>query len=124
MTKQIDKQTPIEIPRKFLPDFLLLTLRDRGRSYGYELCQEVQAKGLPVDLAAVYRGLQSLSRRDLVASSWEPSDSGPDRRVYELTTAGHDEAARSLAGLVAVRDGLSAALSAFDAAETVGPIGR
>jgi PadR family transcriptional regulator PadR len=114
-------QTTIELPRKFLPDFLLLSLQAFGRSYGYELCQSVQAKGLSADLAAVYRGLRALQRRGLVASSWEPSDSGPDRRVYVLTVSGRTAADAAAAGLSRIRDGLTEALREFEsAADPVG----
>ena len=41
--------------------------------------------GLNVDMAGVYRELRSMEQHDLLASDWEPSDNGPDRRVYELT---------------------------------------
>ena len=124
MSNPSDTATSIELPRRFLPDFLLLSLQSLGRSYGYELCQAVQAKGLSADLAAVYRALQSLQRRSLVASTWEPSDSGPDRRVYELTPVGRDAARESAAGLAMVRDGLDAALTEFRvAARVADPIG-
>ncbi len=46
-------------------------------------------------------------------SAWEPSDSGPDRRVYELTAAGHAAAANSASNLADIRDGLAAALAEF-----------
>ncbi len=113
MTNQVNPSSSIELPRRFLSEFLLLSLRMLGRSYGYELCQAVQARGVSADLAAVYRTLQTLRRRGLVASAWEPSDSGPDRRVYELTAAGHAAAANSASNLADIRDGLAAALAEF-----------
>lgn len=111
--------TPTELPRRFLPDFLLLSLKSRDRSYGYELCQAVQAMGLSADLAAVYRSLRTLQRRGLVDSSWQPSDSGPDRRVYVLTDAGRRAAAESARELARIRDGLTAALVEFDVTSPV-----
>ncbi len=106
--------SPADLPRRFLPDFLLLSLRSLGRSYGYELCQSVQAKGLSADLAAVYRLLRTLQRKELVASTWEPSESGPDRRVYVLTGAGQDAAQEAATRLSTIRDGLTVALAGFE----------
>ncbi|MDH3300926.1 MAG: PadR family transcriptional regulator [Acidimicrobiia bacterium] len=112
-------ETPTELPRRFLPDFLLLSLRSCDRSYGYELCQAVRAKGLSADLAAVYRSLRTLQRRGLVDSSWEPSESGPDRRVYVLTETGRRAAAEAASGLASIRDGLTAALVEFNVTSPV-----
>ena len=108
------------LPRSFLRSFLLLALNRGGRSYGYELFETVQAQGLATDLAGVYRALRAMQRHNLVTSVWEPSASGPDRRVYALSDEGRratDEAARELLG---IRDALSAALSRLGAA----PAGR
>ena len=115
----IDDAPAIELPRKFLPDFLLLSLQSLERSYGYELCQAVQAKGLSADLAAVYRALRTLQRRDLVSSAWESSESGPDRRVYVLTADGRRAAVEAAHELARIRDGLTAALADFDVTSVV-----
>ena len=101
------------LPRRFLPAFLLLTLDRFGTSYGYELCENVQEQGLAVDLAAVYRAMRSMQQHDLVTSTWARSESGPDRRLYSLTDAGHDAAIAASAELAAIRDGLTAALDRF-----------
>lgn len=99
------------LPRRFLRPFLLIGLRQVGRSYGYELFQAVRDLGVVVvDLAGVYRELRSLEQRGAVGSVWEPSDAGPDRRVYELTPAGRAAAAAAMDELVAVRDGLDEAV--------------
>jgi PadR family transcriptional regulator PadR len=102
------------IPRKYLPAFLLLSLERAGTSYGYELAEMVGERGLTVDLAAVYRALRTMDRRGLVSASWEPSESGPDRRVYALTDQGRVAAAAAAIELTALRDALSAALERFD----------
>lgn len=104
------------LPRRFLKSFLLLALHQAGSSHGYELFETVRRQDLRADLAGVYRTLRTMDRRGLVTSRWEPSDSGPDRRVYTLSDSGRDaavEAARTLRG---IRDGLSAALDCFEAA--------
>lgn len=101
------------LPRRFLPAFLLLTLDRFGTSYGYELCENVKEQGLAVDLAAVYRAMRTMQQHDLVTSTWAPSESGPDRRLYSLTHAGHDAAVEAAAELEAIRDGLTVALDRF-----------
>ena len=103
------------LPRRFLPAFLLLSLSSEGTSYGYELYETVRSLGLSVDLAAVYRGLRSMQQRDLVTSTWVPSTSGPDRRLYSLTDSGRSAAVAAADELAAARDGLIAALEAFEA---------
>ncbi len=103
------------LPRRFLQPFLLLSLQRDGTSYGYELYETVKALGLSVDLAAVYRGLRAMQQRDLVTSQWVSSLAGPDRRLYSLTSAGHDAARAAAADLAAARDGLIAALEHFEA---------
>lgn len=101
------------LPRRFLPPFLLLTLDRDGTSYGYELWETTRALGLNVDLAAIYRTLRTMEQRDLVTSSWAPSDSGPDRRLYSLTGTGRSAAAEAAEELAAIRDGLAEALDQF-----------
>ncbi len=99
------------LPRRFLRPFLLISLLRVGRSYGYELFQAVSDLGVVVvDLAGVYRELRSLEQRGAVCSVWEPSNAGPDRRVYELTPAGRAAAGSAMDELVALRDGLGEAV--------------
>ncbi len=102
-----------ELPRRFLLAFLLLSLQRGGTSYGYELYEMVSSLGVSADLAAVYRSLRTMQQRELVASHWVSSDSGPDRRLYSLTGAGQSAAAAAAAELTAARDRLSAALEFF-----------
>lgn len=102
------------IPRKYLPAFLLLSLRRAGSSYGYELSEMVGEFGLAVDLAGVYRALRKMDQRGLVSASWQPSGSGPDRRVYALTEAGRRSAAEAAAELTSLRDALTTALDGLD----------
>lgn len=101
------------LPRRFLRPFLLLALARDGAAHGYELCECVRRHGLSVDLAGVYRDLRAMEQHDLVTSQWEPSDSGPDRRVYVLSDAGQEAAGTSAHELATIRDRLGSALDAF-----------
>ncbi|MEO6653193.1 MAG: helix-turn-helix transcriptional regulator [Ilumatobacteraceae bacterium] len=114
----VDDTPPIDgtaggLPRRFLRPFLLLALARDGAAHGYELCECVRRHGLSVDLAGVYRDLRAMEQHDLVTSQWEPSDAGPDRRVYVLTDAGQETARMSAHELSTIRDRLGSALDAF-----------
>ena len=102
------------IPRRYLQTFLLLSLERDGTSYGYELCETVRAQGLTVDLAGVYRCLRAMDQHDLVTATWAASESGPDRRLYSLTDAGHDAAREAAGELLALRDALDDAINGFE----------
>ena len=85
----------------------LLRLLDRGATYGYELRRELDARGLSIDSAVVYRTLRRLERDTLVASCWVKSGIGPRRRSYELTAEGRrrlDETAGHIRTTRAIHD--------------------
>ena len=63
-------------------------------------------------MAGVYRELRSMEQKDLLSSEWEPSDNGPDRRVYMVTESGREALTQAVADLRLARDQLSAALDA------------
>ena len=104
------EQTTSALPRRFLPQLLLLALGRQERSYGYELAEAVRGYGLSIDMAAVYRELRNMERRDLLTSEWEPSSNGPDRRVYLVTRDGRTAQAEAISELRQARDQLSVAL--------------
>jgi len=90
------------LPRNFLRACVLLLLREQP-AHGYDLLERLAAFGYDrSDPGAIYRTLRSLEQVGLVHSAWEPSGSGPDRRIYELTRTGmeslHDQAKALLAG--------------------------
>lgn len=74
----------------------LLGLLSQHPSYGYELRDafETLAGGRAlweVKPAQIYTTLSRLDDAGLVRQSTAPGDGGPDRRVYEITEAGHAE---------------------------------
>jgi PadR family transcriptional regulator, regulatory protein PadR len=76
---------------RFVEPVILLLLRAKGRSCGYELCSELQEHALTdaeIDKAALYRTLRQLEANGKVKSVWEEGQSGPARRVYTLTKEG------------------------------------
>jgi PadR family transcriptional regulator PadR len=104
------EKNPSVLPRRFLRPLLFLGLSQADRSYGYELAEAVRGYGLSIDMAGVYRELRSMEQKDLLSSAWEPSDNGPDRRVYMVTSLGRDALGQAVADLRLARDQLSAAL--------------
>ncbi len=71
---------------------LLGLLARRGKSmYGYEIAKRLEEIGggqLPMNQGALYPTLRSLEKHGLLASSVEPSVSGPPRKYYQITKQG------------------------------------
>lgn len=79
---------PIGVPRDFLAASLLLLLR-QWSMHGYRLLQQLVTLGFAaLDPGTVYRTLRQLERDGLIRSYWDLGDTGPARRMYELTEAG------------------------------------
>ena len=75
------------VPNFALPR-LLLELAKKT-SHGYELIERLsQEGGATPDPGNFYRMLRSLEEDGLVCSIWDTQNSGPARRVYELTDQG------------------------------------
>lgn len=98
------------LPRRFLRHLLFLGLSRANHSYGYELAEAVRSYGLSIDLAGVYRELRLMEQKNLLSSTWEPAENGPDRRVYLVTPLGREALAQTVLDLRLARDQLSAAL--------------
>ena len=78
---------------RFIEPVLLLVLKEKGHSYGYELSERLGDYALTdaqIERAALYRTLRTLEANGHVTSVWETEDGGPARRVYSLTKAGHE----------------------------------
>ncbi|MFP3905299.1 MAG: PadR family transcriptional regulator [Armatimonadota bacterium] len=78
------------LSRLIEPVLLFLLATDRAH-YGYQFLEhadEFAIAGANIDAGAVYRRLRNLEEQGLVVSNWEPGESGPAKRVYELTPAG------------------------------------
>jgi PadR family transcriptional regulator, regulatory protein PadR len=70
---------------------VLLHLLAEQESYGYEVAQRLQAAGFADVLeGTVYPALTRLEREGRLATRLVPSPSGPARKYYRLTPAGHD----------------------------------
>jgi PadR family transcriptional regulator, regulatory protein PadR len=102
------------LPRHFLRPCLLLLLAE-GPSHGYELLEQVKRLGISgAEPGGLYRYLRAMEREELVSSWWEPSQSGPARRSYVLTEAGHMALRLSVDSLRDVRALLINLLGRYD----------
>ncbi len=85
------------VQRKWLHGFLelcLLSMLAERRDYGRGLSERLVVAGFDeIPGGTLYPALMRLEKRGLVAVSWRPSTSGPARKYYELTDAGHTELA-------------------------------
>jgi PadR family transcriptional regulator PadR len=76
---------------RFVEPIVLLLLKKKGHSYGYDLAGELQEHALTdakIERAALYRTLRQLERNGNVVSEWDVETGGPARRVYKLTARG------------------------------------
>ena len=76
---------------RFVEPVLLLLLRKKGRSYGYDLAADLDEYALTdaeIERGALYRTLRQLELNGNVKSEWETDRAGPARRVYRLTAKG------------------------------------
>lgn len=75
---------------RFLEVCLLLLLSDE-KGYGYGLIERLENFGFQkeeTNVGSLYATLRKMEARGLVASDWEKGESGPRRRVYEITPEG------------------------------------
>ena len=76
---------------RFVEPVVLLLLKKKGRSYGYDLSADLQEHALTdaeIEKGALYRTLRRLEMNLNVKSEWETDNGGPARRVYKLTKQG------------------------------------
>ena len=76
---------------RFVEPVVLLLLKKKGNSYGYDLSEDLQTYALTdaaIERAALYRVLHQLEVHGNVTSEWDVEEGGPARRVYKLTAKG------------------------------------
>lgn len=97
---------------RFVEPVVLLLLKKKGRSYGYDLSNQLQEHALTdaeIERAALYRTLRRLEVNGNVTSEWKNPSSGPARRVYRLTANGE----RHLEEWATVLEHVSGSMSRF-----------
>jgi|RhiMetdeSRZDD1v2_1073273.scaffolds.fasta_scaffold399280_2 poly-beta-hydroxybutyrate-responsive repressor len=100
-------QLASSLPRNYMRSCVLLLLREEP-AHGYDLLQRLRPLGFARDdPGRLYRALRWLEEEKLVRSTWEASETGPDRRRYELTRAGVEQLHEEAKALDALRDTLA-----------------
>lgn len=97
---------------RFVEPVVLLLLKQKGRTYGYDLATDLQDHALTdaeIEKGALYRTLRQLETNGNVKSEWETDGAGPARRVYRLTRQGE----RHLEEWAAVLEHLSKSMTRF-----------
>jgi PadR family transcriptional regulator, regulatory protein PadR len=97
---------------RFVEPVVLLMLKLKERSYGYDLAHDLKEHALTdaeIEKAALYRTLRRLEQNGHVVSKWDVDGGGPARRVYSLTQSGD----RHLEEWAEVLGNLSASMARF-----------
>lgn len=76
--------------RRGVLEFCVLALLRDGERYAFELVSTLaQADGMVTSEGTLYPLLSRIRRDGVVETEWRESASGPPRRYYRLTPAGH-----------------------------------
>ena len=97
---------------RFVEPVVLLLLKKKGRSYGYDLAADLDEYALTdaeIERGALYRTLRQLELNGNLKSEWETEKAGPARRVYRLTAKGE----RHLDEWATVLDHVSKSMTRF-----------
>ncbi len=98
----------------FIQPALLLLLIE-SPAHGYDLANRLDDFGLAdSDPGGIYRTLQKLEGDGFIESSWDTSGSGPARKVYEVTTEGHEFLNTWVAALKRNREFLTQFIQRYD----------
>jgi PadR family transcriptional regulator PadR len=97
--------------RRGTVEYCVLALLRDGERYGFELVRELSdVDGLVTSEGTIYPLLARLRKEQLVTTFWQESESGPPRRYYRLTRAGHSALADFSAEWSRFRDSVDAIL--------------
>jgi transcriptional regulator len=72
-------------------DLLIMRVIALGPIHGYAIAQRIQQisrEALQVQQGSLYPALHRLEYRKLLASKWQPSETGREAKFYELTAKG------------------------------------
>ena len=96
-------ETEMGRPRELLAPSLLLLLAE-SPGHGYELMERLRPLGFDWGgPGPIYRELRLLEDAGLITSDWFVGQSGPGRRVYEMTASGRKSLDRSVAGVLGLQ---------------------
>lgn len=93
--------------RKGLVELSVMKVLDGNEAYGYQILQQLNAATrLELTESTLYPVLARLARDGLVKVRPAPSPSGPPRRYYRLTAAGHARLKEMTSHWIGVRDAI------------------
>ena len=85
----MEAKNTISQMRRGILEFCIVSLLARNEIYTAELISRLKAANLIVTDGTLYPMLNRLQKASLLEYRWEESDSGPPRKYYSLTEAGH-----------------------------------
>ena len=100
--------------RKGVLEWCALAIIRRGDVYGRDLARTLTDMGLLASEGSLYPLLARLRTSGWVETRWAESTSGPPRRYYRITPAGHEAVAGFEASWRQVSTAVDAALGAPD----------
>jgi PadR family transcriptional regulator, regulatory protein PadR len=91
MFSMVAVQAPlISQMRRGTLQYCVLALLATEERYGFDLVKALgEVEGMVTSEGTIYPLLTRLRKEGLVETSWQESPSGPPRRYYSLTAAGH-----------------------------------
>jgi poly-beta-hydroxybutyrate-responsive repressor len=128
----VDQRVPLSgwPPRDILTPFVLLAV-SMQRAHGYVIEDYLRAFGVfGITMSTLYRTLRQMEKDGFLESTWEPGPTGPARRVYTITDAGHAWLDSSATLLDAYRQTIDRFLDLYGAgsaasrADAGGPTGK
>jgi PadR family transcriptional regulator PadR len=85
-----------ELSRGDIP-IIILEILSQQPSHGYAIARDIEQQSdqaLQLKEGSLYPALRVLEGDGLIESEWEIQPSGPARKIYRLTAAGHAELSR------------------------------
>lgn len=116
-TESSDEREPVPgwPPRDILAPFVLLAV-SLQRAHGYVIEDYLRTLGVfGVTMSTLYRTLRQMEKDGFLVSTWEPGPTGPARRVYTITDAGHAWLDSSAAMLNAYRETIDRFFGLYEA---------
>ena len=89
---------------------VVLEILSRGRMYGYELSEAIEARSgkiLTLGKGTLYPLLYNLEAKKLVKGKWQKSQIGRKRRYYSITSKGKGQLAKQKEELKELTTGLN-----------------
>ena len=75
--------------RKGVLEFCILAILDRQSSYGYQIIRALaDVTGVAIKRGTIYAVFKRLHQGGYILYEWKESDSGPPRKIYDLSPEG------------------------------------